>query len=87
MNPRGVLNPYVCTPSPLSLPLDARAAQCKRAVDYIGAHLGCTLRELFTGADFGSASKVDSEMVGKFGYGGDASGGACLASMARAVSR
>jgi len=33
------------------------------------AHPGCTLRDLMTGADLGSASKVISEMVNKFGYG------------------
>jgi len=69
MSARAVSGANVCTPGPLSLPLDDRAAQCKRAADYMEAHPGCTLRELFTGADLGSPSKVVSEMVRKFGYG------------------
>jgi hypothetical protein len=31
-------------------------------------HPGCTLRELEQGADLGSATKVISEMKGRFGY-------------------
>lgn len=50
------------------LPLDNRAAQCRRAARYMHAHPGCTLRELFESADLGSPSKVVSEMVRSFGY-------------------
>ena len=54
--------------SPPSLPLDTREGQCIRAADYMAAHPACTLRELATGADLGSASKVISEMERTFGY-------------------
>ena len=54
--------------SPEPLPLDTREQQCKRAADYMEANPCCTLRELLTGADLGSASKVVSEMERKFGY-------------------
>lgn len=54
------------TPEPL--PIDTREEQCKRAADYMEAHPGCTLRELLTGADLGSASKVISEMERTFHY-------------------
>jgi hypothetical protein len=50
------------------LPIDTREEQCKRAADYMEEHPGCTLRELLTGADLGSASKVVSEMERTFGY-------------------
>ncbi len=54
--------------SPLALPLDTRECQCTRAADYMAAYPGCTLRELASGADLGSASKVISEMERRFGY-------------------
>ena len=50
------------------LPADTRPAQCKRAAHYMEAHPGCNLRELNTGADLGSPSKVVSEMVRTYGY-------------------
>jgi hypothetical protein len=56
-------------PGPVFLPRDGRAAQCKRAADFMEAKPGCTIRELETGADLGSPTKVISEMVRKFGYG------------------
>ena len=59
----------VCTPGEVALPLDSRAAQCERAADYMHANPGCTLRDLASGADLGSASKVVSEMIRpQFGY-------------------
>ena len=53
---------------PVRLPLDDRAAQCRRAAHYMEAHPGCDLRELGAGADLGSPSKVVSEMEHTFGY-------------------
>ena len=53
---------------PARLPLDARAAQCKRAAHYLETHPGCGLRELGIGADLGSPSKVVSEMEHTFKY-------------------
>ena len=50
------------------LPPDDRVGQCARAADYLEAHPGSTMRELFTGADLGSGSKVISEMERTFGY-------------------
>jgi Helix-turn-helix domain len=52
---------------PAHLPIDKRNDQCVRAADYMEAHPGCTLRELDSAADLGSASKVISEMK-KRGY-------------------
>ena len=54
--------------SQLTLTVDTREQQCKRAADYLEAHPGCTLRELEAGADLGSGTKVLSEMARRFGY-------------------
>jgi hypothetical protein len=58
----------VCTPGPQFLPIDTRAAQCERAGRYMEAHPGCTSHELHAGADLGSATKVISEMIRRYGF-------------------
>lgn len=54
--------------SPPSLPKDTHEGQGKRAADYMAAHPACTYPELGIGADLGSATKIVSQMVRKFGY-------------------
>ena len=62
-----IADAWTATASPL-VP-DDREGQCKRAADYMEVHPGCSLVDLASGADLGSASKVVSEMRHAFGYG------------------
>ena len=48
--------------------VESRAAECRRAADYMAAHPGCTLRDLAAGASLNNASKVVSGLIRDYGY-------------------
>ena len=47
---------------------ESRAAECRRAADFMAAHPACTLRDLAAGASLSNSSKVVSDLIRDFGY-------------------